>query len=104
VIRAIIIGLAAAALVAAASTTGASVQPRSLREYDCGWVASPITLPGRRVVDGQIWFRDCRAGENPRIRGEEGCEHWRLLIIRTRYGRRPARWCPEKPPMTPGPL
>jgi hypothetical protein len=103
VIRTTIIGLAAATIVAT-TTAEASARSSSLREYDCGWVVSPITLPGRRVVDGQIWFRDCRAGENPRISGEEGCEHWHLSIIRTPHGRRPARWCPEKPPTTTGPL
>ena len=88
------IGLAAAAIVAAASATGASAQGRGNfpGKYTCGWMDSPIRLPSGRWVDGQVsrCGRDVYASERT-CRGER----WRYLDIRTAGGRLTAgRWCP----------
>jgi hypothetical protein len=83
------IGLAAAAIVSAISTTGAFAQQTSL----CGWVSSPLFLPGRTVY-GQVWLRPCGPGEKE-VYGAE-CEHWRYTRVITRRGMLAARWCPER--------
>jgi hypothetical protein len=67
------IGLAAAAIVAAASATGASAQGRGNfpGKYTCGWMDSPIRLSSGRWVDGQVsrCGRDVYASERT-CRGE----------------------------------
>jgi hypothetical protein len=91
-VRKKMIGLAAAAIVTAASTTGASAQT-------CRWVNSPIFLPRGGVAYGQVW--DCShapargaAKNGETVQEPLQCENWRHTRTMTRFGMRDARWCP----------
>src|SRR5258708_285122 len=92
--RKMMVGFAgAAAIVAAASATGASAQT-------CGWFNSPVVLPGGQIVSGQGW--DCRDRGPPRgsaknagtVEAPLQCDNWRYTWTRTTQGTRSARWCP----------